>query len=391
MGIISICKIIFWASAFCVAYAYLIYPLLIALIAIVVKNKQQQVVQNAELPHVTLLITAYNEEKCVASKVQNSQSLNYPAEKLHQVWVTDGSTDNTNALLSTYNDVVVYFQPERAGKVNAMQRALQYVDTDIVIFSDANTMLSIDSVIEIVKLMQDKRVGCVAGEKCVLQMETNNAASLGESAYWRYESWIKRNDACVGSTIGAAGELFAFRKSLFVPVADNTILDDFEISLRIALLGYTIAYSSKACAIEKPSVNIDEEMKRKVRIAAGSIQSMVRLTALLNFFKHPMLTFQYVSHKIFRWVIVPVCLPILLITNGLLSNCNSVYLVLFVLQLLFYVLAFVGHIFRNRKNANPLIHIPYYFYLANKAMWMGAFRYFRGSQSVKWERAQRAD
>jgi len=391
MGVDLFLKIIFWVSVFCVVYAYLLYPLLIALIALVVKNRKHQVLPIAELPHVTLFVTAYNEEKSVDAKVQNSLSLNYPAEKLHQVWVTDGSSDNTNALLSNYSNVVVLFQPERAGKVNAMKRGLQYVDTDIVIFSDANTLLTQDSVMEIVRLMQNKSVGCVAGEKRVLQIEEGNAASLGESAYWRYESWIKQNDACVGSTIGAAGELFAFRKSLFVPVADDTILDDFEISLRIALLGYSIAYSSKACAIEKPSVNVEEEMKRKVRIAAGSIQSMVRLTALLNFFKHPMLTFQYVSHKIFRWIIVPLCLPILFVTNALLVGYGNIFIVLFALQLLFYVLAFIGSIFRNQRNANPLIHIPYYFYLANKAMWLGAFRYFSGTQSVKWERAQRAD
>lgn len=387
--------ILFWVLIGLAVYAYAVYPLLIAAIARLKRNQPQPPLPET-LPHVTLFVTAFNEERFVDEKIANSHALDYPADRLHLVWVTDGSDDNTNQLLAKYLDVKVFFEPERRGKVHAMKRGLQLIDTDIVIFTDANTMLSAESVKEMVRLFENPQIGCVAGEKRISSDSRQNAASSGEGAYWRYESWIKRNDATAGSAIGAAGELFAMRRSLYQPISDNTLLDDFEISLRIALTGYKIGYSPRACAIERPSANIGEEMKRKVRIAAGSFQTMLRLGGLFNFFSHPMLTFQYVSHKVLRWVLVPLAMVLIIPLNIYFCVINNfsisdIYTWTLAAQTLFYVATFVGFALQNKKLNASWIYIPYYFFLANKAMWLGFWRFCRNKQSVNWERAKRAN
>lgn len=387
--------ILFWVLIGLAVYAYAVYPLLIAAIARLKRNQPQPPLPET-MPHVTLFVTAFNEERFVDEKIANSHDLDYPADRLHLVWVTDGSDDNTNQLLAKYPDVKVFFEPERRGKVHAMKRGLQLIDTDIVIFTDANTMLSAESVKEMVRLFENPQIGCVAGEKRISSDIRQNAASSGEGAYWRYESWIKRNDATAGSAIGAAGELFAMRRSLYQPISDNTLLDDFEISLRIAITGYKIGYSPRACAIERPSANIGEEMKRKVRIAAGSFQTMLRLGGLFNFFSHPMLTFQYVSHKVLRWVMVPLAMVLIIPLNIYFCAINSfsisnIYTWTLAAQTLFYVATFVGFALQNKKLNASWIYIPYYFFLANKAMWLGFWRFCRNKQSVNWERAKRAN
>ena len=387
--------ILFWVLIGLAVYAYAVYPLLIAAIARLKRNQPQPPLPET-LPHVTLFVTAFNEEQFVDEKIANSHDLDYPADRLHLVWVTDGSDDNTNQQLAKYSDVKVFFEPERRGKVHAMKRGLQLIDTDIVIFTDANTMLSAESVKEMVRLFENPQIGCVAGEKRISSDSRQNAASSGEGAYWRYESWIKSNDATAGSAIGAAGELFAMRRSLYQPISDNTLLDDFEISLRIALTGYKIGYSPRACAIERPSANIGEEMKRKVRIAAGSFQTMLRLGGLFNFFSHLMLTFQYVSHKVLRWVLVPLAMVLIIPLNIYFCVINNfsisnIYTWTLVAQILFYVATFVGFALQNKKLNASWIYIPYYFFLANKAMWLGFWRFCRNKQSVNWERAKRAN
>ena len=162
-----------------------------------------------------------------------------------------------------------------------------------MVFSDANTLLGRDSVRIIVDLFRNPKVGCVSGEKRIHQKQADAAAGAGEGLYWKYESTLKKWDAELYSVVGAAGELFAVRTELFHEVEPDTLLDDFIISLRIAMQGYTIQYNPDAYAIETASANVKEELKRKIRISAGGIQSIIRLKKLLNIFKYGTLSFQY--------------------------------------------------------------------------------------------------
>jgi cellulose synthase/poly-beta-1,6-N-acetylglucosamine synthase-like glycosyltransferase len=373
-------------------YAYALYPVIIWVLArlrtILIKGEEYRI---GELPEITLFVTAFNEERHVDEKVQNSLQLNYPKEKLKLVWVTDGSDDNTNELLRKYQEVEVHFKPERKGKMHAMNRGVGFVESEIIVFSDGNTVLGKDTLMEIARMFANPKVGCVAGEKRVMSNHKDGAAASGEGFYWKYESFIKKHDAIAGSTVGAAGELFAVRRNLFEPVEHDTILDDFIISLRIAGKGYKIDYSPDAFASESASVNVKEEMKRKIRIAAGSFQAFGRLLFLFNIFKRPMLAFQYLSHKVLRWIVVPFALPVVFVLNGVVAlEKEPFWAMLFAAQVFFYLLVALGLVLQNKKIKSKILFVPYYFFVANFSQWKGFFRYLKKQQSVNWERAQRA-
>ena len=226
-----ILEIIFWFALFMVFYTYLGYGIvlyaLVKLKELFVKPvKYSLPASNDELPEVTLFITAFNEEDVVDEKMENSLELDYPADKLRLVWITDGSNDNTNERLKEYPEVTVLYQPRRQGKTAALNRALPYVKTPYVIFTDANTMLNKGAIKEIIRQFSDPRVGCVAGEKRV-EIQAEQGATAGEGIYWKYESALKRLDYRLYSAVGAAGELFAIRTSLFEQMPPDTLLDDF--------------------------------------------------------------------------------------------------------------------------------------------------------------------
>lgn len=195
--------------------------------------------------------------------------------------------------------------------------------------------------------------------------------------------------------VGAAGELFAVRTELFNEVEPDTLLDDFIISLRIAMKGYTIQYNPEAYAIETASANVKEELKRKVRISAGGIQSIVRLAKLLNIFRYGILSFQYISHRVLRWSLAPLALLFLIPINLWISIMEGgpfsfgFYTLLFWLQIVFYLAALLGWFLENRKIKVKLLFVPYYFFIMNLSVFMGFRRYIKGQQSVKWERAKR--
>lgn len=335
-------QVIFWICVFIVFYAYIGYGIILFILVKLKRIIGEKTSFDSDFePEVTLFVAAYNEKDYVAQKIKNTFELAYPREKLKVIWVTDGSDDGTEEILRQYPDVEVYHNPERGGKIGAMNRGMKFVKTPIVIFSDANTDLGKNSVREIVRLFSNPKVGCVSGEKRIYQNEKDNAATAGEGIYWKYESQLKKWDAELYSVVGAAGELFAIRTELYQEVEKDTLLDDFIISLRVAKQGFTIQYNPEAYAIETSSANVKEELKRKIRISAGGIQSVVRLKELLNPFKYGILSFQYVSHRVLRWVIAPFLLPIILILNGIIISdiSSNFYLILFILQILFYIAA----------------------------------------------------
>jgi cellulose synthase/poly-beta-1,6-N-acetylglucosamine synthase-like glycosyltransferase len=391
-------KITFWTLLFIVFYAYVGYGILL-FIMIKIKRAFKGRPKNANEdghyePEVTLFVTAFNEKDYVDMKVKNSRELDYPKDKLKLVWVTDGSDDGTPELLRQYEDVTVYHKDERNGKIAAMNRGSQLVETPLLVFSDANTMLGKESIRRIVNLFANEKVGCVSGEKRIYQKDSDDAAGAGEGIYWKYESTLKKWDAELYSVVGAAGELFAVRTELFEIVEGDTLLDDFIVSLRIAMQGYTIQYDPEAYAIESASANVGEELKRKIRIAAGGIQSVVRLRKLLNIFKYGLLSFQYISHRVLRWTLAPLSLLLMFFINAFLAFNQGFefdfFGVLFLLQILFYSMAMLGWFLENKQIKVKILFIPYYFFIMNYAMFRGFFRYMKRSQSVNWERAKRS-
>lgn len=390
----STIKVIFWFSVFIVAYCYLFYGALIWLMLKIRKLlfKSKFFFDASYTPEITLLVAVYNEESVIREKILNSLKLEYPQDKLKIVFITDGSSDGTNAIISEYDQVQLLYQPERKGKIAAINRAMQFVKTPVVIFCDANTFLNKECIHEIAKHYADPKTGGVSGEKIV--RETGNEQSLagaGEGLYWKYESFLKKLDSDFYTVVGAAGELFSIRTELFEHVPGNVLLDDFIISLRIAQKGYRIVYEPKAYAVESPSSDIKEEQKRKIRIGAGGYQSIVMLSSLLNIFKYPKLSFQYISHRVLRWAVCPFLLPIIFILNVVIffNRQETLYGVFFLLQCIFYVAAIIGYLQAIQNKKSRLFYVPYYFVFMNVSLYFGLARYWKKSQSVLWEKAKR--
>lgn len=389
---IAIIFYLFWISLALVVYTYVGYGLIIYILSRFWGNqKTPPIPSENDLPEITLLVAAYNEEKYITQKIENSLSLDYPASRLHLWIVADGSTDSTVELCKKYPGVTVHYSPERKGKIHAVNRVMQEVKTGIVIFSDANTDLNKQALKNIVRHFTDAKVGGVAGEKRIVALAQDNASGAGEGLYWKYESALKTMDSKFTTAIGAAGELFAVRTDLYVNPHTDTIIEDFVTSMKIVAAGYRFVYEPDAYAIETASASIKDEWKRKVRISAGGIQAIIRLPGLLNVFKYGWISWQYISHRAMRWSVAPLALLVLFITNIILLPNSILYVFAFVAQGAFYLLAFVGHLLREKKIAIKGFFVPYYFTMMNLSVYAGVVRLLRKTQSVVWEKSARAE
>jgi len=386
-------EIFFWISIAVILYTYLGYGLLLFMLlkikGLLVGKKV--IPDTGYTPSVTVVVAAYNEAYCIEEKIVNTLALNYPPNKIRFIFITDGSTDETPSIIAKYPQILGMHEPGRSGKIAAVHRAMSKVDTQIVVFTDANTMLNKDAILLMCRHYQDEKVGAIAGEKRV-QIDDSADATAGEGFYWKYESKLKKWDSELYSVVGAAGELFSIRTNLYEPVAPDTILDDFMISMNIALKGYKIVYEPDAYATELASANTGEELKRKIRIAAGGVQSTIRLRALLLPFKQPVLSFEYISHRILRWVVTPYLMILAFIINiVLVTNLgfSNIYGLMLLGQLVFYIAALLGWVMEQKQLKVKIFFIPYYFCLMNYAVIAGFVRYFFGEQSVLWEKAKR--
>lgn len=385
-------ELIFWGALAILFYTYLGYGLVIALWARAKESpcRREPSLTEDELPTVTLLIAAYNEKDILADKAENIDALTYPADRLEIMFVTDGSSDGTPDWLRDHTNYTVLHSDARKGKTAALNRAMKQVESDIVVFTDANTFLHPEAITRLVQPYADSTVGAVSGEKRVGLKDTQKAHGAGEGLYWRYESTLKNLDYKVHTVVGAAGELFSVRRSLYQPVAEDAILDDFMITLGIVDRGYRVAYVKEAYALEAPSASLTEEMKRKVRICAGGFQSISRLKGLLNPFKQPVAWFQYVSHRVLRWAVAPFLLPLILVANLALVSQHPAYALIALGHILFYAVALYGWVTRDQDARKGWVFTPLYFVMMNVAAYMGLWRYVRGAQSAAWIRAKRA-
>lgn len=385
--------IIFWISIFLIVYTFVGYGFVLFILVRIKSLFTKPFLFKAEfpLPTVTVMVAAYNEEDIIEQKIENTLQLNYPKDKIQLIFITDGSSDRTENIISGYNEVTLLHEDVRSGKMAAIKRAIPYITGEITVFTDANTFLNTEAVNELVKHYQNPKVGAVAGEKRILVEASADASSAGEGFYWKYESKLKKWDYALYSNVGAAGELFSIRTALYQPVESDTIIDDHMIAMRIAEKGSIIAYEPEAYAMETASADVKEELKRKIRIAAGGIQSILRLKKAANPFHNPVFTFQYISHRVLRWTITPFLLFLVLILNGVIAwNTQAAfYQVLFGLQVLFYLLSLVGLYFEQRNIRVKALFIPYYFCVMNYAVLAGMLRYYRNNQSAAWEKSKR--
>jgi cellulose synthase/poly-beta-1,6-N-acetylglucosamine synthase-like glycosyltransferase len=375
-------KAIFWLSALAVVYAYLGYPLVITALARLVRRP----VHVAPItPLVSLVIPAYNEGRVIAQKLDNSLALDYPRQQLEIIVISDGSTDDTNQIVAAYasRGVRLLFEPPRRGKIAALNRAVPLTRGEIIVFSDANAMLAPDTLRHLVRNFADERVACVGGAKQVQRDQATSAR--GESAYWRYESHLKRCDSAVGAAMGVAGELFAVRRERYVAVEQDSLIEDFVLSLRLVQAGWRVVFEPMAVAWEQASPSLAAEWQRRTRIAAGGFQSIVRLVGMMN----PLLglpAFQYLSHRVLRWF-APLFMIAALLSNVALCSLPF-YRWILAAQIVFYLAGIAGYFLARRGLRWRPLQMIFYFCFTNAAALVGLYRYLTRSQPVTWKKAR---
>ncbi|MEQ8470473.1 MAG: glycosyltransferase family 2 protein [Marinoscillum sp.] len=387
----DIALILFWTSLGILFYTYIGYGIIIYIFNLFMPKTKRNFQSSNEWPHITFLVAAYNESDFILEKIYNTIDLDYPREKLQFFVVSDGSDDDTPDKVKKFNNVRLFHQAERKGKIHAVNRVMHFVDTPYVVFSDANTMLNKSALKQMIGHYRDEKVGGVSGEKRIVDKAKDNASGSGEGLYWKYESFLKRMDSDLHSMVGSAGELFSIRTSLYEPPKEDMVIEDFYISMRIAARGFKFVYEPNAMATETASASVIDEWKRKVRISAGGIQAIIRLSTLLNMFKYGMLSFQYISHRVLRWTLAPLSLLILFVANVYIVAFGPALYSLFMMgQLFFYLMAALGYFLRDQNISIKGFFVPFYFAMMNFAVYAGVFRYINKKQAVTWEKTKRA-
>ncbi|MEM4780793.1 MAG: glycosyltransferase family 2 protein [Halalkalicoccus sp.] len=372
----------FWGSLLSLAHTYLLYGGLLWLLA----SDRGEPTPPAELPTVTLVIAAYNEESVIAEKIENSLALDYPEEKLDVVVFSDASSDRTDEIVRSYAERGVELRriEGRVGKTACQNRVVEETDGDVIVFSDANGMYEPDAIDRLVERFEPG-VGCVVGE-----LRYRAGGTEGESAYWRYERWLRRLESRTGSLVSGNGSIYAVRRSSYVPL-DPEEISDFAELLAIIENGQRIAYAPDAVAWEGTGDSVESEFDRRVRITTRAWHTLARYRSLVNPLDQPTVAFQLVSHKLLRWL-SPVFLVVALLANiGLVARkAGRLYRLALAGQLSCYALAAAGAL-ADRVGVDPstVAAIPYYFVSANAAMARGLYEFLRGRNVVAWETADR--
>jgi poly-beta-1,6-N-acetyl-D-glucosamine synthase len=383
---------VFWLGVGIVLYSYFGYGILLYFMVKIKKLFQKEASFDPTFePKVSLVVPCFNEAEYIEDKIINSLALDYPKDKLQLIFISDGSNDDTPDRVKKYPQVLALHENARNGKAAAMNRAMAYVNSSIVVFCDANTDLNPEAIKEMVKHYADPKVGAVTGEKRIITKDLENASGAGEGIYWKYESFLKQLDSDFYTIVGAAGELMSYRTELYKELPKDSLLDDLMQSMQIANDGYRVIYEKNAWAAETASANVGEELKRKVRIAAGAFQSMGRLPRAFNLITNFRVSFLFISHRVLRWTLAPLSLLVLLIVNSILANnVGGIYILFLIGQILFYAMALLGWYLANKQIKVKVLFVPYYFFIMNLCMYLGLIRFIRGKQSANWERAKRA-
>jgi biofilm PGA synthesis N-glycosyltransferase PgaC len=386
LRVLAALKSMFWASIALVVYAYAGYGACVALLARVRPKPPRA---GTHLPSVSFVIPCHNEAGYIREKIEDTFALDYPRDQLEIIVVADGCVDETEQIVAGYADqgVRCLVQPVRSGKEAAMQLAARQSTGEILVFTDANAHLNADALRLMVRWFADPTVGCVAGEKRVTSPAAADGQS-GEGAYWRYESLLKRLDSQVGSTMGGTGELIALRASLMSFQDTDNIIEDFVLTMRVVEAGFRVVYEPAAVAEEDEPTRVEDQFERRARIAAGGFQAIGRLGPLLDP-RRGIVSWQYLSHRVLRWALVPFLLPAILMLNSVLARNNPVYRMLLSLQGAFYVAALLGWLRRDtRLGRLPFLYFPFYFCTANVAAIVGAVRLVTKRQTVLWRRTR---
>ncbi|GAB3031345.1 glycosyltransferase [Spirosoma pulveris] len=387
-------------------YTYAGYGLLITLLAKIRRLFQSApsvIDQNSDTPQVTLVIRAYNKITSLPAKLQNLYSLDYPADKLSFLFLTEGSTDGSTEWLESLRDdgaqqIEVQGGSKQGGTVASMNRAMKHVTSPIVIFSDVTAQLNSLVVRNLVRHFQDNCIGAVVGEKRVVNSLHEPAQARGERWYQSCVSYLNRQESQFQTAVAETNGLLAIRTTLYEPIEEGTLLDDFTISMCIAKKGYRVPYEPDAYTMERPLRSIEEEQKREVSLATGRFQSLMRLVYLVNSTRYGWLSFQYISRWLLRWAVLPFCLPTLWFLNLALIFTGKphpylpyFWVLSFLIQCVFYSLAYTGYRLQQQGRRINALQLPLYITLVNVCALQGFVRFWRYEPSGIWNKAHSAD
>lgn len=379
-------ELIFWFSTFLIFHTYIGYPIILMTLS-VFASKRRALNEN-NLPTVTMLISAYNEEASIAEKMENCRMLNYPIEKFEVVVGSDASNDSTEEIVRKYTDgrIKLISFSERRGKARVLNDLVGIASGKILVFSDANTLYKQDAIYRLVGHFADLRVGGVCG-RLILLNKNGQMDSEGEKFYWDFENYIKFLEGKVKTVFGANGAIYAIRKELFERLPSHkAVMDDFLIPLKIVMKGFDVVYDKDAIVWENTAPSMRAEFIRKARIGAANFNGIREILPLLNP-KKGFVAFGLWSHKIIRWL-VPFFL-ILLLTSNILLIGAPFYNIFFGIQVLFYGLALVAWKAENLRKRLSFLVYPYYFVIVNGALLVGFFRFLKKSQQPAWTRVER--
>jgi cellulose synthase/poly-beta-1,6-N-acetylglucosamine synthase-like glycosyltransferase len=380
--------ITFWICAILIVYAYFGYPLLIGGFARWFGHQSEaQELADKDLPSVSLLIVAHNEEEVVGQRLANALEMDYPREKLQIVLGSDGSSDRTVEIIRRFapNGVELLDFGERRGKAAVLGAAIPGLKGEIVLLSDANTEIDPSAARKLVRWFQQPEVGAVCGRLVLVDPATGKNV---DGLYWAYETFLKRCEACLGALLGANGAIYAIRKKLYVPIPDQTIVDDFVIPLLTKLRsGCAIMYDRDAVAREETSPGVGAEFQRRCRIGAGGFQAIGILAGLLDP-RRGWITFAFFSHKVLRWF-CPFFMIGLLASNLLLLNRSTCYWYALVGQSSFYLFSLLMAFMPAGITILKPLRLTTMFTSMNVALLVGFWRWLRGSQRGVWQRTTR--
>lgn len=377
-------EIVFWTSVSIILYAYAGYSLLVILLAVVINNKVQK---SPVEPTVTILITAYNEEGDIESKLNQTLSLDYPTEKLEIIVASDGSTDRTDEIVGKFSNRGVRLMrvEGRVGKTETQNQAVKKATGDIIIFSDATTEYSSDAIRKIVANYADPTVGAVSG-----RYEYANASGasigVGNILFWKYENLVKNAQTRIRTITGCCGCIYSVRRELYEPLPADIISDLVE-PLKIVEKGYRISFEPAAVASEETTEKTKQEFNMRIRVVTRGMRGLLCMKTLLNPLKFGFVSFQLISHKVLRWM-VPLFMTAALISNIMLVG-EPLYNVLLFMQIMFYALALIGFVGESVNLKFVLFSVPLYFITVNLASIVAMIRVLKGHKAVTWETARK--
>lgn len=374
-------ELLFWILWSLIGYTYIGYPLVVLLLSLLIDNRVRK---RAIEPVVTFLITAYNEERDIAEKLENTLALDYPAEKLEVIVASDGSDDRTDEIVAAYHrrGVQLIRSDGRRGKTAMQNRAVDASRGDVIVFSDATTRYDRLAVRKLVQNFADPAVGAVSGRFRYVDPGCSPIGK-GTSVFWDYESYIKLRQTKIRTITGCSGCMYAVRRSLYTPLPADIISDLVE-PLAILRKGYTIVYEPDAFAYELPCTKTDDEFTMRIRVITRGMQGLLYMRKLLNPFRYGFVAFQLVSHKILRWLVPLFAVGGYALTIVLLDR-GAIYYVAFCLQTAFYLLASLGWLMEYSSKKMPLLSLPLYFCVVNSASIVALVRLLMNKKDVQWK------